>query len=196
MQQKKPQYIRGEAFTEANQEIGTKAPSLDEYDPYEFNDDVAQMQQQHTQMRPPQFLDLSDPSKIARTENQQVPPQGYPQQGYPHQGQYPHNRQMPIQEVVEPAPDLFNANTRLDELTSIMDKVNAVSQGVDAEGRSTQQFAIGVALKALRDSVKMLEEIDYWIPQGKEKYTPQLKKIAAPIVKALTAYIGTIDKLK
>jgi len=201
---KYPQYVQPEAFTEEQQTVGKKASSLEGYDPSQYDDDVAQAMQGN--IKQPQFLDLSDPSKLARPEGHQMqyPTQGqYPpqQQQYPpqqqqYQQQYQQPYQQPFQESYNAAPDIYNAEAKLDQLTSIMDKVNAVAEMTDADGNSTQKFAIAIALKTLKDAIRMLEEVDYWIPQGKEKYVPQLKQIASPIAKALKAYVGSVDKLK
>lgn len=183
-----PQYRQPEVFTEEQQSVGQKAPSLEGYDPSQYEDDEDIAQVMKSNIRQPQFLDLSDPSKLARPERQESPPQGQHNQ----QPQY----HQPVQESFTPAPDIYNAEAKLEKLTSIMDKINAVAGMTDADGNSTQKFAISIALKSLRDSIRMLEEIDYWIPQGKEKYVPKLKQIAAPIVKALKAYVNSVDQLK
>ena len=77
-----------------------------------------------------------------------------------------------------------------------MGQVNEIAGATDNEGNDVQQYAYSVALKSLHDSIKMLKEIDYWIPPAKEEYVPALKQIAAPIIKALTAYVSKVESLK
>jgi len=182
-----PQYRQPEVFTEEQQRfVGQKAPTLEGYNPHEFDDDDDISQVMQPNIRKPQFLDLSDPSKLARPEVSQG---GYPQ---------PQRQQQPLytQEPYTAGPDIQNAEAKFEKLNSIMDKVNAVAGMVDADGNSTQKFAISVAIKSLHDAIRMFEEVDYWIPQGKEMYVGKLKQIAAPIVKALKAYVSSIEKLK
>ena len=174
-----PQYRQPEVFTEEQQRfVGKKAPSLEGYDPSKYEDDVDVSQVMQSNIRKPQFLDLSDPSKLARPEGQPVTQPQYTQEPY------------------TAGPDIHNAEAKFEKLNSIMDKINAVAEMTDANGSSTQKFAISVAIKSINDTIRMFEEVDYWIPQGKEMYVGKLKQIAAPIVKALKVYVSSIEKLK
>ena len=186
-----PQYRQPEVFTEEQQRfVGKKAPTLEGYNPNEFDDDDDVSQVMQPTIRKPQFLDLSDPSKLARPEGQPITSQGgYPQPQRQQQPQY-------TQEPYTAGPDINNAEAKFEKLSSIMDKINEVAGTVDADGKSTQKFAISVAIKSMNDTIRMFEEIDYWIPQGKEMYVQKLKQIAAPIHKALKAYVNSINKLK
>lgn len=179
-----PQYRQPEVFTEEQQRfVGKKAPTLEGYDPSKYDDDEDVSQVMQPTIKKHQYLDLSDPSKLARPEGQPVTQPQYTQPQY-------------AQEPYTAGPDIHNAEAKFEKLSSIMDKVNAVAGMVDADGNSTQKFAISVAIKSLHDAIRMFEEVDYWIPQGKEMYVGKLKQIAAPIVKALKAYVSSIEKLK
>jgi len=48
----------------------------------------------------------------------------------------------------------------------------------------------------MKNTLTSLRNVNAWIPESKKEYAPKLTNIAAPIIKALDAYIAILEKMK
>lgn len=168
--QQQPQPIK-ESYEETPQQMDM-APQIESYDP--ADDDIPYIPGMGTPKtnKPPQFVDLSNPASYSN-----IQPNGAPQN-----------------ESVAPVPE-YKKGLTVDKVRNMMDTMSDLTADTDSDGSNVQKYAFGVAIKSLYDAIKMLKEVDYWIPEGKQGYTESLKKIATPIVQALDAYVKKIEML-
>ena len=55
---------------------------------------------------------------------------------------------------------------------------------------------IDIAIIHMRKTLDALRNVNNWIPESKQEYTNKLSATAAPIIKALDAYVSLIEKMK
>jgi len=68
--------------------------------------------------------------------------------------------------------------------------------GTGAVGNGdNERFALNKALTAFNDAINMLDNVDMWLPTGREHLANQLKPISAPISKALKAYLNKVQNM-
>jgi len=119
-----------------------------------------------------------------------------PQGGHPNQPNPQYNQQM-YEATQEPGLDYGQAAQNIEQMSGVTDLFNSVDQSTGGgAGSDTDLYAIGVAIKSLRDTIKVLKDVDYWIPQQHSQHSSQLKKIGTPIANALTVYVEKIEKMK
>ena len=186
MAKKKVEYIPGESFEEEPQQFANGSPVMEGYNPADSDLPYipAMPSQQH--IKQPQFIDLNNPESFARVERQN--PQ-QPQQANP----YTAYKTGPNGEI---RPNLENASQNKEQLGSIFDEINGIASTSTIDGSDVKSYATGIAIKTMYDAIKILNEVDYWIPEGKEQYTEPLKRVSASIIKALQAYVSKIEQLK
>lgn len=95
----------------------------------------------------------------------------------------------------EPGIDYRTAGKNVELMSGALDAFNSVDRSTSA-GSDNEVYAIGVAIKSIQDAIKVLRDVEYWIPATHERLAPQLKKVGTPIVKALAAYAEKIEQLK
>ena len=175
----------GESYQEENQSMD--APILENY---QDTNGMGQPGINPNNMNQPPYLDLNDPASFATGGNNQ-PTQPY----IPQYNNQPRNK---------PNFDLKKNADLGSKISNLMEMADGITPDTDLSGNpvtgggggNPERYAIGVAIKAFHDAIKMLKSVEYWIPSGKEEYTNQLKKVSQPISKALEAYVGKIESLR
>jgi hypothetical protein len=197
-QNKKFDYIPAEHMVEQEQEF-SEAPTMESYNPMEDDGDLPYIPSM------PQSTGMFNQQPM---QSQVNPTSGFIDvnniQNYSNTGQQQQNQMNPNMQFnqnltamnEQAAPNFNTAQQNIQKLTGIMGQVNEIAGSTDNEGNDVQRYAYSVAMKSLHDTIKMLKEIDYWIPPSKEEYAPALKQISAPIIKALTAYVTKVESLK
>lgn len=162
-------------------------PSMEDYNPDDVDLPYIPSMQSVQQNTPPAYIDINNIQSYSARSQPQKRNQGNPYK------QYALN-----EGGGEPVFDVSRetAEENLNKMTDILKKVNGQIEQTDADSKDLKQYAIGVAIKSMRDAIRMLQEVDYWIPSGKEEYASKLKAIGNPIAKALTAYVNKVETLK
>lgn len=193
MAKKKITFDPNASFMEEPQQIVADADlSHVEYDPMD-DGSMPYMPQGGNMYQPPQhigvpiekgFIDMNNIQNFSTQQRGQQTNQPNPQ----------YHRQM-YEAAQEPGLDYGKAAQNIEKLSSVTDLFNSVDRSTGSAG-DTDLYAIGVAIKSLRDAVKVLKDVDYWIPQQHSQHSAQLKKIGSPIANALTVYADKIEKMK
>jgi len=172
----------GESYQEKPQEAN-QAPKMENYNP---NDGLGQPGVDPNNIPQPQFLDLNNPQNFSNVGNN-------PQQQQPYMPQY-QVPQQPTGPNFEGIKDKAGMGSKINSIMEMGDKIDVdVNTGDSAV--NSGKYGITKAVSSLHEAIKMLKDIDYWIPKGKEEYAPQLKKISQPITKALEAYVSKVESL-
>jgi hypothetical protein len=183
----KHEYQAGESYQEEEQEVSNIPPTLENYNPEGDIPFMPSMPQRN--IKQPEFLDLSNPQNLAgNNPNSNANPNKPKTNPYT---QYKDN----IGEKSN-KPNFESAENSREELGTVFDKINKISAGTQKGETVVNRYAINEVIKALHNAINKLKEVDYWIPVSKEEYSPKLKKIAEPIVNAMSAYVNKIEKLK
>ena len=112
-----------------------------------------------------------------------------------HQNPQQHFQQQMYEATQEPGIDYRTAGKNVELMSGALDAFNSVDRSTSA-GSDNEVYAIGVAIKSIQDAIKVLRDVEYWIPSTHERLAPQLKKVGTPIVKAVAAYAEKIEQLK
>jgi hypothetical protein len=162
-------------------------PSMEDYNPDDMDLPYIPSMPSVQQNTPPAYIDINNiQSYSARSQPQKRnQPNAYKNYALNEGGGAP---------VFDASPE--KAEQNLNKMTDILKKVNGQIEQTDPDDVNLKQYAIGVAIKSMRDAIRMLQEVDYWIPTGKEEYANKLKVIGSPIAKALNAYVNKVETLK
>lgn len=87
------------------------------------------------------------------------------------------------------------AGKNVEVMSGALNAFNSIDQSTSA-GSDNEEYAVGVAIESIHSAIKVLKDVEYWIPTTHEGLTPKLKEIGSPIVRALSAYAEKIDQLK
>jgi hypothetical protein len=203
MSDENQEYQPGESYTESEQQfVDTDIPTMESYNP--STDDSmmpyvpsgqsssATQQYQQPQGNTPMqgFIDLN---QLGQNQAQNQAQNESAQQNNPNQ-QYQQN--LSDMNQIAPGPNTMSAHKNLELLENAMGMVQDIASTTKKEGDTNRVYATDVALKSLYAAVSSLEEIEYWIPEGKEEYVPKLNQIAKPIKEALSQYTAYIERLK
>lgn len=192
------EYIPAEHYVEEEQQTGG-APMMEDYNPMEDDGDLPYI---------PKMPKSSGAYARPLNEQRSVPLQNgfidvdnihnYSNSGATQQQPNPAATfQKSLAEMQSTATPSFNtAQQNISKLTQIMGDINNIAGTTDNAGNDVQKYAYSVAIKSINEAIKMLREVDYWIPPTKSEYAPALKGIAQPIIKALTAYVTKVESLK
>lgn len=180
------QMVHDVDLSESQQIVENADLSQAEYDPMIDDGNLPYipstgMAQPYQQYRPPQI-----PTQQGFMNGNNMIPQGQPQ---------PYQQQMYEGATQESGLDYSQASKNIGDMKGVIDTFNTVDQST-SNYNDNDVYAISVALKSLNDAIKVLKDVDYWIPTQHERYTAQLKKIGHPIVNALSVYVEKIEKLK
>lgn len=107
-------------------------------------------------------------------------------------------------------PDYSNAGYKLNEMNNILSQLgniigneNNPNQGRPSNAPTMQQTVqqqqrppIDITIIYMRKTLEALRNINAWIPESKKEYVNKLGATAAPIIKALDAYVSLIEKMK
>jgi hypothetical protein len=107
-------------------------------------------------------------------------------------------------------PDYSNAGSKLNEMNSVLSQLGniigdgkAPNQGRPSNAPTMQQTVqqqqrppIDITIIHMRKTLEALRNINAWIPESKKEYVNKLGATAAPIIKALDAYVSLIEKMK
>jgi len=196
MAKKKNEFQLPESYDETPQEMVDGGAVMEDYNP--LDDDLpyipslgtSNSQQQNKQ---PQFLNLSNPENITNMVANGADQNANPNATF--------NTQLEAEQALK-NPN-FKSDTFKDtafknkgKMASLLDQMNGIVGDSDKDSADVRKHATGVAIKHLYDAIKMLKEVDYWIPEGKEEFAKPLQKIAEPIIQALTAYVNKVSKLE
>ena len=139
--------------------------------------------------KPGQFIDID---KISQYANNQEP------EGY---GSSTSNRyQSQLAQMESLGGGRFNPNEdvaeqNLERMNQILKKTTGLIGSTSENDEDLENYAIKVALKSIDDCLQTLNDIEEWLPKGKQGYAKQLKTGASPILKALNLYRGAIEKI-
>lgn len=207
MSDENQEYQPGESYVESEQKnVDTDIPMMESYNP--STDDSmmpyvpsGQQSSGNQKYQQPQgnapmqgFIDLNQLGQNqAKNQPQTQSLNENAQQNNPNQ-QYQQN--LANMNSIDPGPNTMNAHKNLEILENAMDMVQGISNTTKREGDTNRVYATDVALKSLYAAVSSLDELQYWIPEGKEEYVPKLNQIAKPIKEALSQYTAYIERLK
>jgi hypothetical protein len=168
-----------EVYEEKPQRV-VKQPILEDYNPDDdelpFIPGLPKHQTSNVNA-PPQFLDMSNPGQYSVMNNPKPKPV---QESF-------------VDEEAAKKPNFGQAEKNKEKYGDMLKNIQDILP--DAK-YNTNGYSTEKALKILHDSIQMLKDIEYWIPEGKEEYINPLKKIAEPIVRALSAYVDKVEQLK
>lgn len=184
------QIVHDTEYTEQQQIVENADLSQAEYDPmiddgnmpYIPSNGGRSYQQPYQQQQVPIQKGFVDVNNIQNFVGQQGQAQSYQPQMYEAASQ-------------EPGIDYGQASKNIGEMANVIDIFNTVDQSTP-DHSDNETYAISVALKTLSDAIKVLKDVDYWIPAQHERHTLQLKKVGQPIVRALSVYVEKIEKMK
>jgi len=89
-------------------------------------------------------------------------------------------------------PSFTDASKKFGQMRDILSTIGQLQPDME----TNQAYAIEEASKSIRRAIEVLQDVQYWLPKGKEEYAIPLERISQPIVKALSAYAQKIDELK
>lgn len=189
------QIVHDTDLSEQQQIVENSDLSQVEYDPMIDDGNMPYMashggqpyQQPYQQQQVPIQKGYVDVNNIQNFSNPQGQQQGQQNPQY--------QQQMHEAAAQEPGLDYGKASQNIGEMSNVMDSFNTVDKST-ANHNDTELYAISVAIKTLSDAIKVLKDVDYWIPTQHERHAPQLKKVGQPIVKALSIYADKIGKMK
>lgn len=160
-----------------------EAPRMEGYNPAEIENENIAYQPQGNGYNRNQY---QRPTQRPTHATQQMSPQQVQQLNQQHEQ---------MQRSMANGPTRNDAYSNLDRMTGVLDNMNAQGIGATADGSDVQAYAIRAAIDSLYSAMKVLDEVDYWLPRGKEGLKPRLEKAGAPIVNALRAYTNAIESL-
>lgn len=111
--------------------------------------------------------------------------------------------------TIQKDPDFSNAGSKISAMNDVLSQLgNIIGDKASNQGRpsnaptlqkSVQQQTrppIDIAIIHMRKTLDALRNVNNWIPESKQEYTNKLSATAAPIIKALDAYVSLIEKMK
>jgi len=107
-------------------------------------------------------------------------------------------------------PDYSNAGSKLNEMNNVLSQLGNIigtektpNQGRPSNAPTMQQTVqqqqrppIDITIIHMRKTLEALRNINAWIPESKKEYVNKLGATAAPIIKALDAYVSLLEKMK
>ena len=113
--------------------------------------------------------------------------------------------------TIRKEPDFSNAGSKVDAMNDVLAQLSGIIGGGKTppnQGRPSnaptmqktvqqqQRPPIDITIIHMRKTLEALRNINAWIPESKKEYVNKLSATAAPIIKALDAYVSLIEKMK
>lgn len=163
-------------------------------EPNEFDFKPKQRAQQNIKTKPLNnaFIDVNDPRSFTN-------------QGGNGQSNATSAYQQNLQQFsAKPRPEYTSAQNNLNSITESMDVFNDIAgtevaphmQQAEQIDTNDPLYGINNSIRVLSAAIRILQDIDYALPDVHKAKGEQLKKIASPILKSLIPYVEYISKLK
>jgi len=186
------QYLKSDIYEEEKARISK--PKMESYDPDADDTFMPYLPSRGGQgnryaptvgrgARPGQFLDMNRIGEYSAPQDAQTTNQRYQQSVAQFEGS----------KGFQPNEDVAEKN--LERMTDILKKTGGLIGSTTEDDQDLEAYATQVALKSLDECLSTLNDIEEWLPKGKQGYLKQLKTGAAPIVKALKVYRDAIQKI-